>query len=227
MRVLVVEDHGNMRDVLTRGLAEAGHTVEAVADGPTGLARGVSGSYDAIVLDVMLPGMDGFAVCRALREREVWAPVIMLTARDAVEDRVRGLDHGADDYLVKPFAFTELLGRLRALQRRGAPPRPAVLQCGPLSLDPAARVVRCRGEAVDLSRREFALMEFLMHNRGHVLSRAQILEHVWGHDYDGVSNVVDVYVKYLRDKIDRRFSLELVQTVRGSGYRLACAEGTS
>ncbi|RBY76110.1 DNA-binding response regulator [Geodermatophilus sp. TF02-6] len=223
MRILVVEDHGNMRDVLVRGLTEAGHAVDAVADGPVGLARAVTGAYDAVVLDVMLPGMDGFAVCRGLRDREVWTPVLMLTARDAVPDRVHGLDCGADDYLVKPFAFTELVGRLRALQRRGAPPRPAVLCCGPLALDPAARSVRCRGEDVELSPREFALLEFLLRHPGHVLSRAQILEHVWGHAYDGQSNVVDVYVKYLRDKIDRRFSLDLVQTVRGAGYRIACA----
>ncbi|MGY2001434.1 response regulator transcription factor [Blastococcus sp. SYSU DS1024] len=224
MRVLVVEDHGNMRDVLVRGLTEAGHAVDAVADGPAGLARAATGSYDAVVLDVMLPGMDGFAVCVALRDRRVWTPVLMLTARDAVPDRVQGLDAGADDYLVKPFAFTELLSRLRALQRRGAPPRPAVLGCGPLTLDPAGRVVHCAGQVVELSRREFTLLEFLLRHPGHVLSRAQILEQVWGHDYDGQSNVVDVYVKYLRDKIDRRFGLDLVQTVRGSGYRVACAD---
>ena len=224
MRVLVVEDHGNMRDVLVRGLTEAGHAVDAATDGPGGLARATAGGYDAVVLDVMLPGMDGVAVCRALRERRIWTPVLMLTARDAVPDRVRGLDAGADDYLVKPFAFTELLGRLRALQRRGAPPRPAVLTCGPLELDPAARVVRCHGSTVELSRREFTLLEFLLRHPGHVLSRAQILEQVWGQDYDGQSNVVDVYVKYLRDKVDRRFGLDLVQTVRGSGYRLACAD---
>jgi DNA-binding response OmpR family regulator len=222
MRVLVVEDSANMRDVLVRGLAEAGHAVDAVPDGPAGLAWAAGGTYDAVVLDVMLPGLDGFAVCRALRDRDVWTPVIMLTARDAVADRVNGLDCGADDYLIKPFAFTELLGRLRALQRRGAPPRPAVLRCGPLSLDPAARLVQCSGEVVELSAREFSLLEFLLRHPGHVLSRAQILEQVWGHGYDGLSNVVDVYVKYLRDKIDRRFSLELVQTVRGAGYRLAC-----
>ncbi|GAB3350549.1 response regulator transcription factor [Modestobacter lapidis] len=222
MRVLVVEDHDKMRDVLRRGLTEAGYAVDAVADGPAGLARATSTTYDAIVLDVMLPGLDGFEVCRTLRNRAVWTPVIMLTARDAVADRVRGLDHGADDYLVKPFAFTELLGRLRALLRRGRPPRPAVLQCGPLSLDPATRVVLCRGELVELSARELALLEFLLRNPDRVLSRTELVEHVWGHDYDGFSNVVDVYVKYLRDKIDRRFDVDLLQTVRGAGYRLAC-----
>jgi two-component system, OmpR family, response regulator len=170
----------------------------------------------------MLPGMDGFDVCRTLRDRGVWTPVIMLTARDAVRDRVAGLDHGADDYLVKPFAFTELLSRLRALVRRGTRPRPTVLRCGPLSLDPATRVVECDGQLVDLSAREFALLECLLRHPGHVLSRAHILEQVWGHDYDGVSNIVDVYVKYLRDKVDRRFGLDLLHTVRGAGYRLSC-----
>ncbi|MGY1630724.1 response regulator transcription factor [Geodermatophilus sp. SYSU D01186] len=227
MRVLVVEDSTKMRDVLVRGLTEAGHAVDAVADGSAGLAWATSVLYDAVVLDVMLPGMDGFAVCRTLRDRLVWTPVLMLTARDAVPDRVYGLDSGADDYLVKPFAFTELLGRLRALQRRGAPPRPALLRCGPITLDPAAHTVECRGEEVELSRREYALLEFLLRHPGHVLSRSQILEQVWGQDYDGLSNVVDVYVKYLRDKIDRRFSLDLVQTVRGAGYRLACPDSAA
>lgn len=224
MRVLVVEDNDRMRDVLRRGLSEAGHVVDVAADGPEGLTRTRSTTFDVIVLDVMLPGMDGFEVCRTLRERAVWTPVLMLTARDAVADRVQGLDQGADDYLVKPFAFTELLGRLRALQRRGTPARPSVLRCGPLSLDPATRVVLVAEEVVDLSTREFSLLEFLLRHPGHVLSRTRIVEGVWGHDYDGFSNVVDVYVKYLRDKIDRRFDLELVQTVRGAGYRLVCAE---
>ncbi|MEX2290576.1 MAG: response regulator transcription factor [Mycobacteriales bacterium] len=222
MRVLVVEDNVRMLDVLRRGLTEAGHVVDVAADGHDGLGFATASSYDAIVLDVMLPGMDGFEVCRTLRQRAVWTPVIMLTARDAVADRVAGLDHGADDYLVKPFAFTELLGRLRALQRRGTPPRPAVLQCGPLSLDSATRVVMVSAEIVELSSREFTLLEFLLRNPNHVLSRARIIEGVWGHDYDGLSNIVDVYIKYVRDKIDRRYDLDLVQTVRGAGYRLVC-----
>ena len=225
MRVLVVEDNDRMLDVIRRGLAEAGHVVEVATDGPAGLQLASSGSYDVVVLDVMLPGMDGFEVCRTLRERAVWTPVLMLTARDAVADRVSGLDHGADDYLVKPFAFTELLGRLRALMRRGTPARPAVLRCGPLTLDPATRVVMVGDELVELSTREFTLLEFLLRHPGHVLSRPRIVEGVWGHDYDGFSNVVDVYVKYLRDKIDRRFGLDLVQTVRGAGYRLTCPDG--
>ena len=213
-----------MLDVLRRGLSEAGHVVDVAADGPGGLDQATSGAYDVIVLDVMLPGMDGFEVCRTLRQRAVWTPVLMLTARDAVADRVAGLDHGADDYLVKPFAFTELLGRLRALLRRGTTARPALLRCGTLSLDPATRVVMVEKEIVELSSREFTLLEFLLRHPGHVLSRARIIEGVWGHDYDGFSNIVDVYVKYLRDKIDRRFGLDLVQTVRGAGYRLVCVE---
>ncbi|GAA4746353.1 two-component system response regulator TcrA [Modestobacter marinus] len=224
MRVLVVEDHDKMRDVLQRGLTEAGYAVDAVGDGVAAVSHAASRTYDAIVLDVMLPGMDGVEVCRTLRDRGVWTPVIMLTARDSITDRVRGLDHGADDYLVKPFAFTELLGRLRALLRRGGSPRPAVLRCGPLSLDPATRMVECRGEPVELSARELALLEFLLRNPERVLSRAVLVEHVWGLDYDGASNVVDVYVKYLRDKIDRRFDVDLLRTVRGAGYRLACAD---
>ncbi len=224
MRVLVVEDNVRMLDVLRRGLSEAGHVVDVAADGPSGLSQATAGAYDAVVLDVMLPGMDGFELCRSLRDRAVWTPVLMLTARDAVPDRVRGLDHGADDYLVKPFAFTELLGRLRALQRRGSPARPAVLQCGPLAVDPATRVVNVGEDVVELSAREFSLLEFLLRHPGQVLSRSTIIEGVWGHDYDGFSNIVDVYVKYLRDKIDRRFDLDLVQTVRGAGYRLACSD---
>jgi two-component system OmpR family response regulator len=222
MRVLVVEDNVRLLDVLRRGLTEAGHVVDVAADGLEGLGLAAVGGYDVIVLDVMLPGMDGFEVCSTLRARAVWTPVLMLTARDAVADRVAGLDHGADDYLVKPFAFTELLGRLRALQRRGSPARPAVLRCGPLSLDPATRVVLVADEIVELSSREFTLLEFLLRHPNHVLSRPRIIEGVWGHDYDGISNIVDVYIKYLRDKVDRRFGLDLVQTVRGAGYRLVC-----
>ena len=222
MKVLVVEDEPKMRALLERGLVEAGYCVQTVGDGPGAVMAATVGTFDVVVLDVMLPGMDGFDVVAALRKQDVWAPVLMLTARDAVADRVAGLDAGADDYLVKPFAFTELLSRLRALLRRGAPKRPAVLVCGPVGLDPATRVVTCRGEAIDLSAREFALLEFLMRRHGQVLSRAQIIEHVWDYHYDGLSNVVDVYVKYLRDKIDRPYGLDLIQTVRGAGYRLVC-----
>lgn len=219
-----MEDNEKMRSLLERGLIEAGHVVETAADGDLGLALAVNEDYDVIVLDVMLPNRDGFQICSILRDREVWTPVLMLTARDTVSDRVRGLDKGADDYLVKPFAFEELLGRLRALLRRGKPERPNVLRCGPISLDPATRVVTCEGQFIDLSAKEFALLEFLMERKSQVLSRSQIIEHVWGYSYDGYSNVVDVYIKYLRDKIDRPFGADSVQTVRGAGYRMVCGD---
>jgi two-component system OmpR family response regulator len=176
--------------------------------------------YDAVVLDVMLPGMDGLEVCRRLRARGRWAPVLMLTARDTVPDRIEGLDAGADDYLVKPFAFGELLARLRALVRRGAVERPAVLQVGDLALDPAAHSVSRAGQQVELSAREFALLEFLMRHPGEVVSRTAILEHVWDYNYDGLSNVVDVYVGYLRRKLEQPFGRALIRTVRGVGYAL-------
>jgi two-component system, OmpR family, response regulator len=226
MRILVVEDNKKMRALLERGLVEAGHVVETAVDGDLGLALAAREVYDAIVLDVMLPGRDGFEICHILRSREVWTPVLMLTARDAVSDRVQGLDKGADDYLVKPFAFEELLGRLRALARRGKTERPNVLRCGPIELDPATRAVTCAGEYVELSAKEFALLAFLMSRQGQVLSRAQIIEHVWGYSYDGYSNVVDVYIKYLRDKVDRPFAAERIQTVRGAGYRMVCDDGS-
>jgi two-component system OmpR family response regulator len=182
------------------------------------MARAVE--YDAVVLDLMLPGIDGVEVCRRLRQDDVWTPVLMLTARDAVEDRVAGLDAGADDYLPKPFSFAELLARLRALARRGAAERPAVLEVGDLRLDPATRQV-WRGETeIQLSGKEFALLETFMRRPGYVLSRYQLLEHAWDYAYDNRSNVVDVYVRYLRDKIDRPFGRDSLETVRGAGYRL-------
>ena len=176
--------------------------------------------YDAIVLDLMLPGLDGVSVCRRWRENGVWTPVLMLTARDAIEDRVAGLDAGADDYLPKPFSFAELLARLRALARRGAAERPAVLEVGELRLDPATRQV-WRGEAeIKLSAKEFALLETFMRRPGDVLSRLQLLEHAWDYAFENRSNVVDVYVRYLREKIDRPFARNSIETVRGAGYRL-------
>jgi DNA-binding response OmpR family regulator len=223
MRVLVVEDQPKMRSLLRRGLEEGGYAVDAVTDGKSALHQATEAVYDAIVLDVMLPGMDGFEVLRRLREAERWTPVLMLTARDSVTDRVRGLDGGADDYLVKPFAFSELLSRVRAIMRRGRPPRPVVLRCGPLSLDPATRVATVGGTDVALSPREFALLEMLLDRDGAVVTRTELLDHVWDSSYDGVSNVVDVYVRNLRDKIDRRFGLRLIHTVRGAGYRVTDA----
>jgi two-component system OmpR family response regulator len=221
MRVLVVEDQPKMQRLLCRGLQEGGFAVDAVSDGPSALHEAIEGDYDAILLDVMLPGFDGFEVLRRLRDAERWTPVLMLTARDAVPDRVRGLDGGADDYLVKPFAFSELLSRLRAVIRRGKPARPVVLRCGPLTLDPASRRTTVDGTDVSLSPREFALLQMLLDRNGAVVTRSELLDHVWDASYDGVSNVVDVYVRGLREKIDRRFGIQLIHTVLGAGYRVA------
>jgi DNA-binding response OmpR family regulator len=221
MRVLVVEDEAKMRDVLQRGLQAAGYAVEVAADGEEGLARVEAGDHDLIVLDIKLPGLDGFEVCRQLRRAEVWTPVLMLTALGDINDRITGLDAGADDYLVKPFAFGELLSRVRALIRRGRPPRPTELRCGPLSLDPATRVVAWGEVPIELSSREFALLEFLLHHAGDVVQRATIRRHVWGGQMDEQhSNIIDAYVKNLRDKIDRRFGVSVIETIRGVGYRL-------
>ena len=220
MRVLVVEDEVKMGSLLRRGLVEEGHAADVARTGDDALWMAASVDYDAIVLDVMLPGRDGFEVCRELRERGVWAPVLMLTARTAVEDRISGLDAGADDYLPKPFVFAELLARLRALARRGAPERPPVLEAGGLRLDPSTRQV-WRGESeIELSAKEFALLETFMRRPGQVLSRYQLLEHAWDISYENKSNVVDVYVRYLREKVDRPFGVESLETVRGAGYRL-------
>ncbi|MGI5200474.1 response regulator transcription factor [Spirillospora sp. CA-108201] len=228
MRVLVVEDEIRTAALLQRGLSEEGYAVDVAANGPDAVWQAVENSYDAIVLDVMLPGLDGFEVCRRLRVQDCWAPVLMLTARDAVSDRVHGLDAGADDYLTKPFSFAELLARLRALVRRGAKERPTLLAVGELRLDPSSRRV-WRGEAErQLSPKEFALLELFMRHPGDVLTRTTILEHVWDYAYDGSSNVVDQYVAYLRRKIDDPGTESVLETVRGAGYRLrtpAFAEG--
>lgn len=220
MRILIVEDELKMASLLRRGLHEEGHAADLARTGDDALWMAGAAEYDAVVLDLMLPGIDGFEVCRRLREGGVWAPVLMLTARDAVEDRVAGLDAGADDYLPKPFSFAELLARLRALVRRGSGERPTVLEVGDLRLDPATRQA-WRGEAeVHLSAKEFALLEAFMRRPGQVLSRYQLLEHAWDYGYEHRSNVIDVYVRYLRDKIDRPFERESIETVRGVGYRL-------
>ena len=205
---------------LHRGLTAEGFAVDVAYDGERGLEMASEDGYDAIVLDVMLPGIDGFETCRRLREEGIWSPVIMLTARDSVEDRVAGLDGGADDYLAKPFSFAELLARLRALARRGPVERPAVLEVGTLKLDPAARRVWRKDTEVNLSAKEFQLLETFMRHPGEVLSRYQLLEHAWDYDYENRSNIVDVYVRYLRDKIDRPFGVTQLETVRGAGYRL-------
>jgi len=220
MRVLVVEDDVKMSGLLKRGLLADGLTVDVAMDGASALLRAGSTAYDAIVLDVMLPDRDGFEVCRALREDGVWAPVLMLTARDSVEDRVRGLDTGADDYLTKPISFAELTARLRALARRGPVERPTVLTVGDLELDPATRGVRRGGTEIALSSKEFALLETFMRRPGRVMDRYALLEHAWDYDYEHRSNVVEVYVRYLREKIDRPFGITSIETVRGAGYRL-------
>ncbi|HSV64710.1 MAG TPA: response regulator transcription factor [Mycobacteriales bacterium] len=223
MRLLVVEDEVRMAVLLRRGLSEEGYAVDVAADGPEGLWLAQEHEYDMIVLDAMLPGLDGFEVCRRLRAASRWAPVLMLTARDAVRDRIRGLDAGADDYLVKPFAFGELAARTRALVRRGATARPVVLRVGDLALDPAARTVSRAGSAVDLTAKEFALLELFMRHPGQVLSRTRILEHVWDVYFDPASNVVDQYVAYLRRKVDRPWGRDDLRTVRGVGYRLGAS----
>jgi two-component system OmpR family response regulator len=220
MRVLVVEDDLRTASLLRRGLAEEGYAVDVASDGPQAVWRAAEFRYDAVVLDVMLPGMDGFEVCRKIRAGGCWAPVLMLTARGAVADRIRGLDAGADDYLAKPFNFAELCARLRALLRRGTPVRPALLEAGDLRLDPATRQAWRGGVELELSPREFALLELLARHPGQVLSRTRILEHVWDYAFEGLSNVVDQYIGYLRRKIDRPFGLQQLETVRGVGYRL-------
>jgi two-component system OmpR family response regulator len=220
VRILIVEDESKLARLLARGLAEEGHPADVAASGEQALWMAEAGPYDAILLDVMLPGLDGFAVCRTLRERKIWTPVLMLTARDALADRIEGLDTGADDYLLKPFAFGELLARLRALVRRTPGERPTQLETGDLRLDPAAhRVWRAETE-LDLTAKEFALLELFMRHPGTTLSRVQLLDGAWDMSFESRSNVIDVYVRYLREKIDRPFGRRAIETVRGVGYRL-------
>ena len=220
MRVLVVEDEVRMAGVLQRALKEEGHAVDVAGDGPQGLWLATENQYAAIVLDVMLPGLDGFELCRRLRESGAWDPVLMLTARDGVTDRVRGLDAGADDYLVKPFSLMELAARLRALARRDGRVRTPVLVEGDLRLDPAAKRAWRAGTELHLSPKEYSLLEFFLRHPGQVLTRSQIIEAVWDFAYDGGSNIVDQYVNYLRRKIDGPFGRRDLETVRGMGYRL-------
>jgi DNA-binding response OmpR family regulator len=221
MRILVVEDEEHLAAAVADGLTAEGFDVDVSYDGNDGLWRAREGSYDAIVLDVLLPGIHGYKVCRTLRDEGIWTPILILTAKDGEYDEAEALDTGADDFLSKPFSFVVLLARLRALIRRGAPPRPNVLTVGDLTLDPAARRAR-RGETeIRLTAREFALLEFLMRKDGNVASKTEILDHVWGIDFAGDPNVVEVYVGYLRRKIDQPFGMETLQTVRGAGYRLA------
>ena len=220
MRVLVVEDDVRMASAIRRGLRYEGVVVDLAGAGEQALGLARATDYDAIVLDVMMPGLDGFETCRRLRAEGLWAPVLMLTARDAVEDRVRGLDEGADDYLTKPFSLAELMARLRALGRRGPVERPVVLEAGDLRLDPSTREVRRGDREIELSAREFALLETFMRRQGHVLTQGQLLDAAWDLGYEQRSNVVEVYVRYLREKIDRPFGVESIETLRGAGYRL-------
>ncbi len=214
--MLVVEDEAKLASLLQQGLASRGMGVDVARTGDEAVIRATATDYDLILLDVMLPGRDGIDVCRQLRAHEVWSPTLMLTALDDVESRVRGLDSGADDYLAKPFSFEELLARMRALTRRGGPPRPTLLTVRDLRLDPASRRVWRGGAELALTPREFALLEVFMRHPGQVLSRFELLEHVWDHSYENRSNVIDVYVGYLREKLDRAS----IETVRGAGYRL-------
>jgi two-component system OmpR family response regulator len=220
MRALVVEDEPKMAALLRRGLVEEGYAADVARSGEDAIILARATPYDAIVLDLMLPGPGGLEVCRELRAGGIWTPILMLTARDGVQDRVAGLDAGADDYLTKPFSFAELLARLRALARRGQSERPTVLAAGSLRLDPATRQV-WRGEAaIELSAKEFALLETFLRRPGEALSRLELLDHAWDYAYENRSNVVDVYVGYLRAKIDRPFGRRSIETVRGVGYRL-------
>jgi two-component system OmpR family response regulator len=220
MRLLVVEDEPKLAALVARGLREEGYAVDVAERGEDALWMAHAAPYDAILLDVMLPGTDGFDVCRRLRKEAVWSPILMLTARDAVGDRVTGLDAGADDYLSKPFAFDELLARVRALVRRAPAERPAVLEVGSLRLDPASHRAWRGEEALDLSPKELALLEVFMRSPGRVLSRAQLLDSAWDIAFERRSNIIDVYVRYLRDKIDRPFGCASLETIRGVGYRL-------
>jgi two-component system OmpR family response regulator len=225
VRVLIVEDDVKLASLIRRGLRDDGMAADVAIKGEDALWMAGATAYDAVVLDVMLPGLDGFEVCTRLRRDGVWSPVLMLTARDAVEDRVRGLDTGADDYLTKPFSMAELSARLRALARRGPVERPSVLEVGDLRLDPASKRVWRDGADVALSPKEFALLETFMRRPGQVLDRFQLLEHAWDYEYENRSNVVDVYVRYLREKVDRPFGVDSIETVRGVGYRLRADGG--
>jgi two-component system OmpR family response regulator len=220
MRVLLVEDDVKLTAALQKGLQREGYAVDLASTGDEALMQAAVYEYDAVVLDVMLPGLDGFAVCDEMRSRERWVPVLMLTALDDVSDRIKGLDAGADDYLVKPFDFGELLARLRALVRRGPTERPAVIKIGDLRIDPAAHVVTRFDRQIELTGREFAVLEFLARNAGSVVTRTALLEHVWDENYYGSTNVVDVYVGYLRKKLERPFDRRLIRTVRGVGFLL-------
>lgn len=219
MRILVVEDEKRIADFLCRGLQGAGYAVDAAPTGAIALDHIHSADYDLVILDLMLPDMDGLQVLEKVRNRKVGPPVLILSARSGLDDRVKGLEQGADDYLVKPFAFVEMLARVRALLRRGQP-TPEKLQVADLTLDCIRRKVLRGTESIDLAPKEFGILEYMMRNRGRPLSRTMIVEHVWDMDYDGLTNIVDVYIRHLRSKIDDRFPQKLIQTVRGIGYMI-------
>jgi DNA-binding response OmpR family regulator len=223
--VLVVEDEANLAEIVRAGLVDEGFAVDVVHTGVDGLWAATEHPYDVIVLDIMLPGLSGYEVCRRLRQRGIWTPLLMLTAKDGEYDQADALDLGADDYLTKPFSFVVLVARLRALVRRGAPARPAVLSAGDLTVDPARRQVARAGEPVKVTAREFALLEFLIRHRGDVVSKTAIIANVWDANFDGDPNIVEVYVGYLRKKIDQPFGRSAIQTERGMGYRLAADGG--
>jgi DNA-binding response OmpR family regulator len=220
MRVLLVEDEVSLAGAIAQGLGAEGFSVDAVRTGTEGLARATEGQYAAVVLDILLPDLNGYEVCAALRERDIWTPILMLTAKDGEYDEAEALDTGADDFLSKPFSYVVLVARLRALARRGSSARPAVLAVGDLELDPAARRCRRGAEEIGLTPREFSLLDVLMRNAGRVLSKDRLLESVWGHDFSGDPNIVEVYVGYLRKKIDTPFARRSLETLRGVGYRL-------
>jgi heavy metal response regulator len=224
MHILVVEDEKKVASFIQRGLEAEHYSVDVAFDGDTGLTQLFDGEYDLAIFDVMLPKRDGLAMVQEVRKRGMHLPILLLTARDTLADKVAGLDQGADDYLTKPFAFEELLARVRALLRRGASTQPALLILADLSLDPVSRQVTRAGKKVDLTAKEFALLEFFLRNPGRVLSRALIAQHVWGVDFDTFTNVIDVYVKYLRKKIDAEFEPKLIHTIRGAGYVLRESE---
>lgn len=225
MRVLVVEDEVRLADGLKRGLEAEGFAVDVAATGTDGLWYARENSFDVILLDIMLPGMSGYRVCEVLRSEQNWTPILMLTAKNGEWDQVEALDTGADDYLTKPFSFAILLARVRALIRRGAGERPTVLEAGDLTVDPATRAVR-RGEtAIDVTAREFAVLEYLMRRRGDVVTKREVLENVWDFDFEGDPNIVEVYIGHLRNKVDRPFGRNAIETLRGAGYRLATNGG--
>jgi DNA-binding response OmpR family regulator len=225
MRVLMIEDEVPLAEAVARGLRREGYEVECAHDGLSGLERAREGAYDAIILDILLPKMNGFKVCETLRGDGIWTPILMLTAKDGEYDEAEALDTGADDFLSKPFSYVVLVARLRALLRRGAPDRPAVLAAGDLTLDPATREVHRTGTEIALTPREFSVLEYLIRRRGEVVTKTEILQHVWDSNYSGDPNVVEVYVGYLRRKIDAPFGRQGIETVRGVGYRLAADGG--